>query len=1021
MNRIILSILSLFIAAGISAQKITVSGTIVDQTGESLPAATVVLLNAKDSAQVTGVASKTDGKFTLPKVNAGTYILRASFVGFQTVYRNLTLTKQNTSVNLGNITLNDNAKLMKEAEVTARAAQVEMKADTFVYNTAAYRLPEGSNLEALVKKMPGAEVSEDGTIKINGKEVKKIMVDGKEFFNNDTKMAMKNIPTKMVDKIKAYDKQSDYSRVTGIDDGEEETVLDLSVKKGMKEGWLINADLSYGTHKRYYEKLNVSRFTDYFQFSIIGQMNNVGDRGFGGFRGWGGGGIVTNKNAGANFAWDNNRRENENGRLQLGGNVRWSHTDTDNQTRTNSETFLSSTTSQWANSHSINFNHSTNVNADFRLEWGIDTLTTIIFRPSYSYSRGKSNGSNSSVTFNSDPYAAGLENPLYDYSTIVGTALDSILVNSNVNESHSTNSSYNVNGNLQFNRRLGKAGRNIGLDMNGSISRSQSESWSHSDINYYQRQTENLYSQYNENKSKNWNFRVRASYSEPVFKGANIQFSYAFQRRFSDSDRNIFTTQRFPALLSTDLKNEWDQVVGSKFEGMSESQISSILVNDLYAGTLDGSIVNLLQDITNSQYATYNEYNHDASIMLRYKLGDWQLNAGVSLQPQTTHMDYAKNQLDTSVVRNVFNWSPRVNLRWKISNSSQLRLRYNGRMSQPSMTNLLDVTDTSNPLAISSGNPTLVPSWSNNFNLFYNGYDTERQMGWMINAGFNNTRNSITNATIYNETEGSRISLPMNINGNWSANLMNMFNTALGPQKYWNIHNFIRFNYSNSVGYMSTASDYVIDPNNVDYKVLSTIPMEKSTTKSLDINDNLRLNYRLDFMEIGVNGGFNYRHSRNALQENNNLDTWGFNYGGNVQFNLPWNMTITSDISMESRRGYSDASMNTNELIWNAQIQQSFFSNKSLTISLEWFDILQNRNNISRAISAIQRSDSWSNAINSYGMIHVIYQLNLLGNREARMGGFGGPGFGGPGFGGPGGGGPGGRGGGGGFGGGRGR
>lgn len=137
--------------------------------------------------------------------------------------------------------------MMQQANVVARLAQVEMKADTFVYNADAYRLPEGSVLEELVKKLPGAEVDEDGKITINGKEVKKIMVDGKEFFANDTKMSMKNIPTKMVKNIKAYERQSDYSRVTGIDDGEEETVLDLTVKKGMKQGWLVDIEGGYGT------------------------------------------------------------------------------------------------------------------------------------------------------------------------------------------------------------------------------------------------------------------------------------------------------------------------------------------------------------------------------------------------------------------------------------------------------------------------------------------------------------------------------------------------------------------------------------------------------------------------------------------------------------------------------------------------------------------------------------------------------------------------------------------------------
>jgi hypothetical protein len=160
--------------------------------------------------------------------------------------------------------------MMKEAEVTARVAQVEMKADTFVFNADAYRMPEGSMLEELVKKLPGAEIDDEGNIKINGKSVSKIMVDGKEYFQNDTKMALKNLPSKLIKKLKSYDKKSDYSRITGIDDGEEETVLDLSVKKGMKDGWVGNFDAAYGTEDRYSGKANVNRFMDNSYLSVIG-------------------------------------------------------------------------------------------------------------------------------------------------------------------------------------------------------------------------------------------------------------------------------------------------------------------------------------------------------------------------------------------------------------------------------------------------------------------------------------------------------------------------------------------------------------------------------------------------------------------------------------------------------------------------------------------------------------------------------------------------------------------------------
>ena len=286
------------------AQKITVSGLIMDgDANEPLTGASVVLLTPKDSTQVVGAASNQEGKFTLPSVKSGRYILRVSFMGFISQYKNMTLTKSEKTVDAGTITLREDSRLMKETEVVAKIAQMEMKADTFVYNADAFRLPEGSNLEELVKKLPGAEVDEDGTIRINGKTVSKIMVEGKDFFEGDTKMTMKNFSSKLVKKLKAYDKKSDYTRITGIDDGEEETVLDLTVTKGAKEGWLVNTDLAYGTHDRYAASMSIQRFMDNYQISIMGSANNTNDRGYGGGGGrggWGGGGIVKSQMAGIN-------------------------------------------------------------------------------------------------------------------------------------------------------------------------------------------------------------------------------------------------------------------------------------------------------------------------------------------------------------------------------------------------------------------------------------------------------------------------------------------------------------------------------------------------------------------------------------------------------------------------------------------------------------------------------------------------------------------------------------------------
>lgn len=972
-------------AAGAFAQKVTVSGKVMDGEGnEAMPSATVVLLKT-DSTQVTGVTSDLKGAFTLPAVKAGAYILKVSFVGYKSLTRNLQLTKQQKTVDVGTLVLQTDAVLLKGAEVTARVAQVEMKADTFVYNSAAYRLPEGSALEELVKKLPGAEVTEDGTIKINGKEVKKIMVDGKEFFDNDTKMAMKNLPTKMVEKIKAYDKQSDYTRVTGIDDGEEETVLDLTVKKGMKEGWMVNTDVGYGTEERYTGKAMVNRFTDHFQFSLIGSANNINDNGFpgGGFRGWGGpgGGLVASKMAGANFAWDNNKRDNEAGLLKLGGNVRYSHSNTDSETKTNSQTFLTgAAANSYANSRNRSLSGRTNVNANFRLEWAPDTMTNILFRPNFSYSDSYSRSDSRSVTFNADPYLRYTD-PLNQYQDG-----DETLVNSNERESKSNGSSKSVDGSLQINRRLNSRGRNLTLNASAGYNTNENTSFSISKVRFFQEQDPDKQlsytNQYNLNPSTSYNYRGRLSYNEPLFRGANLQFSYSFQYRYSDSDRSMYSLD---SLVSKEL----------------------VTADELYLGYLPGTDwLELCKNNRNSQYATYREYNQEAAVMFRYTYGEMRLNAGVSFQPQTTDMDYKKNRLDTTVTRHVFNWAPRVDFRYKFSKTSQLRLRYNGYASQPSMTNLLDITDDSDPLNVSNGNPGLKPSWTNRMNLFYNNYITERQMGWMVHAGASMTNNSISTAVTYDELTGKRITQPMNINGNWNSNGAFMFNTALGPKKYFNVSTFTNWGYTNAVGYISTNVR-----GGADRPAGETWGQPlKSTTKTTNIGERLNLNFRNDLLEVGVNGNINYQHARNALQRNADLDTYNFSYGANATVNMPWGMSLSTDLGEDSRRGYDDASMNTNELIWNAQLSQSFLKNKVATLSVQWYDILRQRSNISRSLSATQRTDTWTNAINSYVMVHFIYRLNLLGNKEARsampgMGGPGGPGgrggrgggFGGPG------------------------
>lgn len=978
------------------AQKVTVSGVVMDGSlNEPMTGASVVLLQPKDSAQSAGISTDLEGRFKLPAVKAGNYIMRISYMGFQTYYRNIVLPKNNKSINLGTITLQENSKMMKEAEVTARVAQVEMKADTFVFNADAYRMPEGSMLEELVKKLPGAEIDDEGNIKINGKSVSKIMVDGKEYFQNDTKMALKNLPSKLIKKLKSYDKKSDYSRITGIDDGEEETVLDLSVKKGMKDGWVGNFDAAYGTEDRYSGKANVNRFMDNSYLSVIGSRNNVND--FGGRWGGGGSGITTSTMGGATFAWENGKPEYTAGLLKLGGNVRYSSRDSESETRTNSEMFLPTGASQFSNSKNLGTNWSQSVNANFQIEWFPDSMTNILFRPNFSHSDGNSFSNNRSVTFNKNPFEAGLTEPVEEYKKMTDT--EGIRVNGNERLNSGDNYSNNVDASLQVNRRLGVPGRNITLNVDGAYSESDNKSYSRSMVRYYQRTSDELNADYQNtmSPSKNYSVQGRFSYTEPILKGTVLQLSYQAQYRFQDTNRDMSIYDKLE-------------------EALKEHGLTDVTAVDLYYGTYNGmsfdsygiDLTKLVRDAENSQYATYREFNQSVNLMFRHnsKLENGQefnFNAGVNWQPQRTDMEYEKRGRYIDTTRHIQNWAPRLNFRWKISNTSQLRVRYNGRMSQPSMTNLIEVMDNSNPLRISTGNAGLKSSWNDNFNVDYNNYITEKQMGWYAGFRGDKTRRSISNATIYDTKSGVNYSRPMNIDGAWSVRTWMGFNTALDKEKHFNLNWSQSINHANNVGYISSELDPgaqqflypVVDMNGLFNYMSENGSLEKANTKSTDLGENLRINYRNDLLEVGVNGGMNYQHARNDMLKSGNRDTWFFNYGGNVVVNMPWDMQFSSDISQQSRRGYDDASMNTNELIWNAQLSQNFLKQKNATVSVQWYDILRNRSSISRSLSATNRSDTWTNAIHSYVMVHFIYRFNLLGDKEARAAGFGGAGMGG--------------------------
>jgi hypothetical protein len=950
MKKVLLVVLMMMFASALTfAQNRKISGKLSDkETGESVIQATVQLLKT-DSSFVKGTLSNMNGEFSLTAPSNGKYILKINSIGYKSIVKDITISG-GKDVSLGSMSMGPDAIMLKGVVATGQASKVTVREDTFVYNAAAYRTPEGSVIEELVKKLPGAQIDDDGKITINGRQVNKIKVDGKEFMTGDTETALKNLPVDIVNNIKAYQEKSDLARVTGIDDGEEETVLDFGIKPGMNKGYFTNDDLGIGTKDRYSARLMGAHFTDKTRLMGFFNANNTGDQGFPGGGGggrWGGPrGLNASKMAATNYNFQTDK-------LEIDGSLRWNHRDGDQQTISSVGRFNLANQS-YENSISQNYSRNNNIDARVRLEWKPDSMTNIMFRPNFRWNNSDGINFSRSATFNEDPYGY-VTDPLNSLSILKDK---NVLVNDADNGSMSYSDGLSTSAMLQYNRKLAKPGRNITIRGNINYNDNDSKSLSTSRTTLYQKQDmfgndSTFYTnRYNLTPTKSWSYALQATYSEPIFKGGFLQFRYRFQYSYNKSDRSTYDFGNV-----SDFSN-----LGYHYRGW-----------DSYLSHLVNPLDSYLDDDL-SRFSEYKNYIHEANITFRLINKAYNLNVGAMIQPQKTNFVQNYQGLHTDTTRNVVNVTPTLDFRYKFSPVSELRAEYRGSTSQPSMSDLLDITDDSNPMNIRKGNPGLKPSFNNRFELRYNNYIQSHQQGIMTFINYNNTRNSISNKTTYNTETGVRTTQPENINGNWNANIGLMYNFSIDSAGVWNVNNFAMVNHANNVNYLAQGHESV-----------------ENTTRSDMIMERLQASYRKDWLEVALDGMFNYNHSKNLLQSVSNLDTWTFSYGGSINIYAPWGTSISTDLHNQSRRGYNDSSMNTNELIWNAQVSQSFLKGNALTLSLQFYDILQNRSNFNRSVTADMRSDSRYNNINSYAMLHVIYRFNLFGGRN-KEGGDRGPG-----------------------------
>ena len=922
-------------------QTLTISGHLTDRDSkEPMAQATVQLFWAKDSSFVGGTISGERGNFSLEAPSNGIYRLRISSLGYQTIEREVAL-RRGENQELGDLRMAPETVMLKEAVVTGRAAQVVVRKDTLVYNPEAYRTPEGSPVEELIKRMPGAEVDDDGNITINGKQVKKIMLDGKEFMLGDVETALKNLPVSIIQNVKFYDKQSDQARITGIEDGNKETVLDFTIKRGMNRGYMTNMDLAGGTHHRYASRGMVSSFTDKTRLVLMGNLNNKEENA--GW--WNRRGLNANKTVGTNLNYDDGKR------LKADASIRWNHRDGDNENSGSSENFYSQDYRTFANNTSKQLSRRNNWNGEMRLEWRPDTLTNLLVRANGSLGSNDGTSTGTSATFSDDPYLYA-DDPLNQLAV-----LSPYLVNHNRSASLSYGENKSAWAMMQLYRRLNPRGRNITLRVEGNMGDNDSRNASNNEVHLYRIQNQagqdSTYftARYSTTPSDNKGYVLSATYSEPLWKGAHLQANYELRYSQNKSDRLTYDFSRLPLNPFADISPEyrqWAPWIGeySQFSTLN-SQLDSFLDRQL------------------SRFSEYKNYTHNMRLTLRHWQQEYDYNVGLLVQPQHSNFiqDYRGRYVDT--IRNVVNITPTIDFHYKFSDQQNIWLHYRGDTRQPDITQMLDIRDDSNPLYITEGNPGLKPQFTNSLNVYYNNYIVRHKRSIVVYGNYRHTRNSISNLVRYDAATGGSTSRPENINGNWDADGGFNFTTALDSAAHWNIGTDTRVRYNNYVSYVAQRQ----------------ADAEKNHTRTTNLNERLNLSYRNDWLEVTIDGNVNYQHSRNELQPTANLDTWRFSYGGQVILRLPIGLEISTNLHVHSRRGFNDPSSNTNELIWNGQISKTFLKSKTLVVALNFYDLLGQQSNYERWVGATGRSDTRYNSINSYAMLHVRYRLNMFGGK----------------------------------------
>lgn len=934
MIKTLITAFSLLISFSALAQnRGTVKGTIVDSlTKQPVAGATLTVMQRKDSSLVTFSMTDNTGQFELKGLNNGDYRLLITHVNYHNRNKYFSITDDRKMAELGQVILYDKTKLLEEVVVTAEAPPVTMIADTIQYNAGSFKVQPNASVEDLLKKLPGVKVDKDGTVKAQGEKVSRVLVDGKEFFGNDPKIATKNLPADAVDKVQVYDRQSDQAQLTGFDDGNSEKTINLKLKKDKKKGLFGKVTAGYGTNDRYEGRFNVNSFKGARQFSAIGMANNDNAEGFSFFdmlnfsgelnrlrQGGNGGNISLTINSddaagfgglGNNSGINTNRAGGINynniigTKTDLQSNYFYSRFNPNTEVHSQRQYLLPDSTyysNQNSYSNNITSTHRLNLNADIIL----DSFHSIKISPSFGYQQLQNNS-------NSD----------YEYLSELGQRSVE-----GFSRNRSEGYGMNFRNDILFRKKFRRKGRTFSISLQNSYNKSDLDGNQESVNSFYNPATgvlnrrDSINQVYNTNGELN-GYTSRIVYTEPVFKRSLIELSASGSRTRSVSGKTTYDYNKS----------------NGKFD-----QLNPLLTNDfenIYGYILGG-------------------------VRFRTQTKKFNYSVGASWQ-QASLEGKIRSGLKDSVIRQTFyNILPNARFQYNFTRYRNLVLNYQTNTNQPTASQLQPVRDISDPLNIREGNPDLKQEFNHMLRWQFTSLNPFKNRNFFFFLNLVKTDNRIVNDDRINSSTGVRTTKPVNVNGIYNVNSDISFGFPIRA-----IHGNVN---------ISAGSGY--------FRNKQFVNGTENTINNYSAGPDIRVDMTLgQKINLSAGAGFDYNKANYSLPSARDVEYLSHHYNADFDWQLPanffFNTNFTYTINSQLNSGF-----NAKVPFWNASISKQFLRFNRGELKLKAYDILNQNLGISRNANSNYIEDLRRMNLRRFFLLSFTYSLNRNGAGQAGAGG----------------------------------